>query len=330
MRNSRRASRVVTFAAAGVVLACTVLTATTSSAAPSSGAAADPHCRPAHVHDAGSVSARLERVPDQKQYSLRQLRRIDRRLDRAVAQARSSGASSRARSGLVLRIPVHAHVIDGDHANGPSLRAVRGQIDVLNAAFGGGQSRVNASTHFRFYLASFDRSRNQRWYTASLFDASDKQLRRRLHEGGPEALNLYFSAPHSPRADSVVLGWSTVPWRAERQPRLDGVTVHQESLRGGDLRRYNRGDTTVHEVGHWLGLFHTFEGGCSAGNDRVDDTAAEAQPSLTCEVGRDTCDADGLDPVRNFMNYSFDSCMNMFTPGQVSRMTDNWLAYRTP
>ena len=76
--------------------------------------------------------------------------------------------------------------------------------------------------------------------------------------------------------------------------------------------------------------FHTFEGGCSAGNDRVDDTAAEAQPSLTCEVGRDTCDADGLDPVRNFMNYSFDSCMNMFTPGQVSRMTDNWLAYRTP
>jgi hypothetical protein len=323
LRTSRRVSRVVTIAAAVAVLALPG-SSTSASSLHSGVPSGDPRCEPA------AASARLTRVADQVDYSLRQLRRIDRRLDVALTEARRSGTSTNARLGLVLRIPVHAHVIDGDDARGPSLRAVRGQIDVLNDAFDGGQSRNNATSRFRFYLESFDRSRNQEWYTAALFDEADRQLRRRLHRGGADALNLYFSAPQSRHADSVVLGWSTVPWQAARRPLLDGVTVHQESLPGGDLARYNRGDTTVHEVGHWLGLFHTFEGGCSAGNDRVEDTAAEAEPSLRCEIGRDTCKSDGLDPVRNFMNYSFDSCMNMFTPGQVARMTDNWLAYRTP
>ncbi len=225
---------------------------------------------------------------------------------------------------------MYAHVIDGNRSLGPSKRAVTRQINVLNRAFDGGQSTRSHKTRFRFYLESFDRTRNQRWYTASLFDEGDRELRRKLHRGGPESLNLYFSAPRSPQADSVVLGWSTVPWQARRNPLLDGVTIHHESMPGGGLTRYDRGDTAVHEVGHWLGLFHTFQGGCSPQNDLVADTPAEAKPSLSCEIGRDTCEADGLDPIRNFMNYSFDSCMTMFTPDQVARMTDNWLAYRTP
>jgi len=274
--------------------------------------------------------ARLRRADDQHRYTLRELRRIDLQLDRALARAEPGGARFGGRFGLVLRVPVHAHAIDGSHTRGPSQRAVIRQIDILNRAYDGGQTAVNAPTPFQFYLESFERSRNQSWYSASLFDPADRQLRRRLHRGGREALNLYFSAPRSRQSDTVVLGWSTVPWQARRNPKLDGVTIHQESMPGGDLGHYNRGDTTVHEVGHWLGLFHTFEGGCSEGNDRVEDTPAEAEPSLSCQIGRDTCEADGLDPVRNFMDYSFDSCMNMFTPGQVARMTDNWLAYRTP
>ena len=274
--------------------------------------------------------ARLGRVDDTKDYTARQLRRIDRRLDRTLARQQSARSRGGARFGLTLRVPVHAHVIDGSHARGPAKRAVARQLDVLNRAYAGEQSIRSSATRFRFYLESFDRTRNQRWYTAALFDRGDRQLRRQLHKGGPESLNLYFSAPHSPQADSVVLGWSTVPWQARRNPRLDGVTIHHESMPGGELRRYNRGDTAVHEVGHWLGLFHTFEGGCSKRNDLVADTPAEAEPSLSCERGRDSCRAEGLDPIHNFMDYSFDSCMNMFTPDQVARMTDNWLAYRTP
>ena len=315
-RTTRRGYRVATFAAAAVVL---------SSMAPASVAAplttthrsADATCEPA---------ARLDRAADESDYTLGDLRRIDSRLERTLALT-SSGTS--ARFGLVLRIPVHAHVIDGNRSRGPSKKAVVRQVGILNSAFDGGQSQHNAATPFQFYLESFDRTRNQRWRTASMFDKAYLEARRHLHQGGPDALNLYFSAPRSPDQD-VVLGWSSVPWLAKRFPRVDGVTVHEESLAGGDLAGYNRGDTAVHEVGHWLGLFHTFEGGCSAGNDRVEDTPAELEPSMTCDVGKDTCESEGLDPVRNFMNYSFDSCMNMFTPGQVARMTDNWLAYRTP
>lgn len=332
LRTTGRGSRAATFAAAAVVLAASVLPSVASAApADQVGRPAGSPCDPALSRDVvASAMARLGRADDQARYTPRELRRIERRLGRALAASESSGVRGGARFGLVLRIPVHAHVIDGTRSRGPAQRAVRRQVAILNRAYDGGQSRHNTATRFQFYLESFDRTRNQRWYTASLFDAADKRMRRTLHQGGPESLNLYFSAPRGGQSDTVVLGWSTVPWLARRNPRLDGVTIHQESMPGGDLNRYNRGDTTVHEVGHWLGLFHTFQGGCSRLNDRVDDTSAEARPSLACETGRDTCRADGLDPIRNFMNYSFDTCMNMFTPGQVARMTDNWLAYRTP
>ncbi|HET6627683.1 MAG TPA: zinc metalloprotease [Nocardioidaceae bacterium] len=331
LRTGRRGPRAAVLVATAAVLASSLVAASSAPAGSVASVAptpADRACEPGAGHGLTAGSARLNRVDDQVPYTLRQLRRVDRRLHRALAQS-TSGTGS-ARFGLTLRIPVRAHVIDGNHARGPSRRAVQRQVRVLNRAYDGGQSRHNTATRFRFYLASFDRVRNQRWYTASFLDRAASQLRRRLHEGGPESLNVYFAAPETGQLGSVVLGWSTAPWLAARRPRLDGVTVHQESMPGGDLTRYNRGDTTVHEVGHWLGLFHTFEGGCSPGNDRVDDTPAEATASVGCAIGRDTCEAGGLDPVRNFMDYSFDTCMNMFTPGQVARMTDNWLAYRTP
>jgi hypothetical protein len=271
----------------------------------------------------------VTRAGDHSDYTARELRRIDRRLHERLA-AVGGADSALGRYGLVLRIPVHAHVVDGQTSTGPSRRRVQRQVAVLNRAYSGGESRRNTPTRFRFYLDSYERVHNQRWHTASMFSRADRQLRRALHVGGPDELNLYFSAPVDDRANSVVLGWSSVPWKARRRPLLDGLTIHQGSLPGGRLRGYNRGDTTVHEVGHWLGLFHTFEGGCSRRNDRVADTPAEAYPSSGCHPGRDTCDRPGKDPVHNFMDYSFDTCMDMFTPGQVSRMTDNWLAYRTP
>ncbi len=273
--------------------------------------------------------ARLGRADDQRSYSLRRLRRIDRHLEETLAEKASTGDGGTPPA-LTLRIPVHAHVILGDRSQGPSRKAVLQQIAILNDAFRGGQSRFSAGAKFRFYLESFDRTQNQRWYTAVMFDDADQELRRKLHKGGPDALNLYFSAPRGPFAGAVFLGWSSVPWMAARRPLLDGVTIHEGSMSGGSLRGYNRGDTTVHEVGHWLGLFHTFEGGCSPRNDRVADTPAEFEPSTGCELGKDTCEASGLDPVHNFMDYSLDACMERFTPGQVARMTDNWLAYRTP
>jgi hypothetical protein len=77
-----------------------------------------------------------------------------------------------------------------------------------------------------------------------------------------------------------------------------------------------------------LGLYHTFQNGCSGGGDAVEDTPFCAAPTEGCPATKDTCPQPGTDPVRNFMDYSDDSCMRAFTPGQHQRVENMWKQYR--
>ena len=125
-----------------------------------------------------------------------------------------------------------------------------------------------------------------------------------------------------------LLGWATFPQEYERNPTNDGVVLLTGSMPGGNAAPYNRGDTGTHEVGHWLGLYHTFQGGCT----KRTTSSRTLRPSVAgygCPEGRDSCRAEGVDPIDNFMDYSDDACMDRFTSGQAERMSSQWATFRS-
>ena len=219
-----------------------------------------------------------------------------------------------------VNIPVVVHVImrDTTRAGGNIPDSmIHAQIDVLNRSYAGQTGGVN--TGFSFTLTKITRTVNPNWYDMAKPNA-ERSAKQALHEGGYNTLNFYVSD-----LGQGLLGYATFPGGSLS---MDGVVVLNESLPGGTASPYNEGDTGTHEVGHWLGLYHTFQGGCTGSGDYVSDTPAEASPAYGCPTGRDTCAGGGLDPIHNFMDYTYDSCMYEFTPGQASRMQTQWAAYR--
>lgn len=220
-------------------------------------------------------------------------------------------------------IDVYWHVINnGTSASQGNIsdQMIAAQINVLNNAF--------ASAGWQFNLVSTDRTTNATWYTCS-GGTCETQMKNALRQGTADDLNVY-----SNNMGGGLLGWATFPSSYQSQPKMDGVVLLASSLPGGSAAPYNLGDTGTHEVGHWMGLYHTFQGGCSrktTGGDGVADTAAEKSPAYGCPVGRDSCAGPkfpGVDPITNFMDYTDDSCMDRFSAGQDARMDSMFTTYR--
>jgi Pregnancy-associated plasma protein-A len=223
-------------------------------------------------------------------------------------------------------IPVYFHVITAGSEGSLTNAQIAAQMQVLNKTFAGAEGGAN--TGFSFKLAGVTRTDNAAWFLAGPGGNDEHSMKAALRQGGDDALNLYTTTA------GAYLGWAYLPDIVTKpgQAYLDGVVIDWESLPSVSSTyagRFDQGETATHEVGHWLNLEHTFYGGCNAKGDFVDDTPAERTPTSGCPAGKDTCPAPGLDPIHNYMDYSFDSCYTQFTQGQTQRMRDAWLLYRS-
>lgn len=249
-----------------------------------------------------------------------------------MRNATSGGGSGSTSDGTRLyadgsvTVPVYFHVIYKTDGTGYiSDTMIADQMTVLNNAFAGldpAASGDASNTSFRFELVGTTRTMNDAWYDAGPGTAAEKEMKNALRVGSADDLNFYTNS------GGGYLGWATFPSDYQSNPKMDGIVCFWQSLPGGNYPPYDEGDTATHEIGHWLGLYHTFQNGCSRSGDYVSDTPGERSSAYGCPTGRDTCKTTGLDPIENFMDYTDDFCMYKFSAGQSDRSDSQWSTYR--
>jgi hypothetical protein len=217
-----------------------------------------------------------------------------------------------------INIDVYIHVIGYANDSTPVTNdQIDAQMYVLNQAYN--------KRGFYFNLISVDYVSG--FDSVSQDSAEENYLKSGLRLGSASSLNIYLA-----NLGQNLLGWGTFPWKYSSNPYDDGVVILDKTLPGGSASPYNLGATGVHEVGHWLGLYHPWgitSNGCKGQGDGVKDTSAQKKPVYKCKR-IDTCPKTaGRDQINNFMGYTNDSCMTGFTRGQASRMKSAWYGYRS-
>lgn len=243
----------------------------------------------------------------------------------AKIMADRSGRFNTEANATTVTVNVYVHVLTNSSGGGNVTDTqISNQIRVLNDSYSG--LTGGANTKFRFQLVSTDRTANNTWFAAGYGTTAETQMKSALRKGTAKDLNIYFNQPSTGE-----LGWATFPSSYSSQPLKDGVVCDGRTVPGGSMDPYNEGDTATHEVGHWVGLYHTFQGGCNKNNDYVADTPAERSATWGCPAGQDSCSGKqypGVDPIENFMDYSDDYCMYKFTTGQADRAASLSATYR--
>jgi len=193
---------------------------------------------------------------------------------------------------------------------------IQAQLQVLRDTF--------APSGIVFNYKGVDYTVNPTWAV----DGDELAMKKALRKGSYRTLNVYFQKMIGNNYGYCYFPTTITPGSDDFF--RDGCSILYTTVPGGTETNFNLGKTITHEVGHWFGLFHTFQGGCIGDGDGVKDTPSQESASDGCPVGRDSCpNQKGLDPIHNYMDYSYDACYEEFTKGQKRRMKIYWRHFRT-
>lgn len=287
------------------------------------GLEADPTVNRNENDDHESLPEELEQL-DKKRMDL---------LYAAAEKTKISTRSSSSKSSLIpdccVEVEVAFHIIED--RNGESNAAKLWTQTAIEEEIGRVNEDFAPLTPFEFKLLKITRTKNDAW---SQMDDDDDDgidlISKTLRVGGGDVLNVFVLDGLCRKKGGFAQypyehGW----WPQDTFSPKDRVFMCATNI-GLDWTGDTYHKTTTHEIGHWLGLRHTFQGdSCDPDNDGdyVDDTPQHLRNG-NCREEYDTCpNQPGVDPVDNFMNYS-DGCRNRFTPGQAQRMVYQFHTYR--
>lgn len=246
----------------------------------------------------------------------------------AKTQAYINNLDESSRVNGVITIPVVVHVVYRTNTENISAAQIQSQIDVLNDDFRRTNSDANntwsqaADTEIEFCMATIDPNGNatdgitRTSTTVNGFGTNDGM--KFNSSGGKDAwpasdyLNMWVC-----NIGGGILGYAQFPGG---NPATDGVVMGYQYFGtiGTATSPFDLGRTATHEVGHWLNLRHIWgDGNCNA-DDFVADTPTSDAANYGCASNHTSCNS--LDMVQNYMDYSDDGCMNLFTQGQKDRM----------
>ncbi len=217
-----------------------------------------------------------------------------------------------------IEIPVRFNVIHDGTTGIVTAARIQDQLRVLNEAFAPGG--------IGFRLEDTRWTENAAWARMGYSSRAEREAKAALQADPESTLNVYVVDPQG-----GFLEWSYFPEVKAAQPEVDGTVVSHSTLPGTESP-FNSGQTLIHSVGHWLGLLHTFQGGCTGPGDHVDDTVAHASPNFgkPPEGERNNaCNPEEQAPIHNYMNFVDDGLADHFTPGQFRRMKESIVTYRS-
>lgn len=284
----------------------------------------------------------IQRCAADEMYAMEVAQNPNRELLRAETEAEiqrhlqqqrgQSGAES-----VVHQIPVVFHVMYYDQGDNISDAQIMSALAILNqdmrrlnsdtgnlrALFKG----VAADMEVEFVLAKIGPNGectngvNRKWSRNSL--AANNSIKAELNWPNTKYLNIWvvrnIELSGTP-AGSIVLGYAAFPYNGIPTTQ-DGIVIRHDRLGNIGTAAGTRNRTLTHEVGHFLNLFHTFQGGCGFG-DQCADTPPVNAASSGCNPNQNTCSTDVPDlpdMIENYMDYTSDQCMNTFTLDQKAR-----------